>query len=663
MPWSRSGCGTIGGMKRYWSLNFASRKDASLATPATVGETSSAAAHRHGEFRALALAALGVVYGDIGTSPLYTIREAFGHAGGLHLSDPAVLGVLSLVFWSLLLVVTLKYVVLILRADNRGEGGVLALGTLASRAVPRTPALCWLIPALTIAGLALFYGDGLITPAISVLSAVEGLKTAAPALEPYVVPITALVLLSLFLIQSRGTASVGALFGPVMLAWFATLGLLGLAQILRNPAVLAALDPRYALGLFGHAGWQAFVALGAIVLAVTGAEALYADMGHFGRTPIRLTWLGLVLPGLVLNYFGQGALVLRDRAALEHPFYHLVPEWALWFLIGLATCATIIASQAVISGVFSLTRQAIQLDYLPRMRVRHTSATEIGQIYIPRANWLMMAGVLALVFGFRSSGNLAAAYGISVTGAMAIDAILAGLIATWRWGWGPAAALVFGGFLAIDLAYFAANVLKIPSGGWFPLVVAAAFTYLVITWRRGRSVLWDKLYGRQPTVPAFIARLDPGLIRVRGTAVYMTGNLEAVPTALVRNIEHNQVLHEQVVLMTVRTEDIPYVLEDRRVDIARLGAGFLRVVVRYGFMDQPDIPRALELCQARGLRADLEGASYFIGRETLIPTPRPPMGPVEARFFRLLSAGSLPATAYFRIPPEQVVELGTQLEI
>jgi KUP system potassium uptake protein len=631
--------------------------------PATVGEATSAAAHGHGDLRALALAALGVVYGDIGTSPLYTIREAFGHAGGLHPSEPAVLGVLSLVFWSLILVVTVKYVVLILRADNRGEGGVLALGTLASRAVPRTPALCWLIPALTIAGLALFYGDGLITPAISVLSAVEGLKTAAPALEPYVVPIAAFVLLGLFLIQSRGTARVGALFGPVMLAWFATLGLLGLAQVVQNPAVLAALDPRYALGLFGHAGWQAFVALGAIVLAVTGAEALYADMGHFGPTPIRLTWLCLVLPGLVLNYFGQGALVLRDSAALEHPFYPLVPGWALWPLIGLATCATIIASQAVISGVFSLTRQAIQLGYLPRMRIKHTSASEIGQIYIPRVNWLLMAGVLLLVFGFRSSGNLAAAYGISVTGAMAIDAILAGLIAAWRWGWGPAAALVFSGFLVIDLAYFAANALKIPSGGWFPLAVAAAFAYLVFTWRRGRSVLWDKLYGRQPAVAAFIAGLDPGLIRVRGTAVYMTGHPEAVPTALMHNIEHNQVLHERAVLMTVRIQDIPHVPEERRLEVAELGAGFFRVVVSYGFMDQPDIPRALELCRARGLQADPARTSYFIGRETLIPTPRPPMGPVEARVFAFLSAGSLSATAYFGIPPERVVELGTQLEI
>jgi KUP system potassium uptake protein len=634
-----------------------------LATPATIGDTKTGAAHGHGDLSALTLAAIGVVYGDIGTSPLYTMREAFGHAGGLHLSGPAVLGVLSLVFWSLILVVTVKYVVLILRADNRGEGGVIALGTLASHAVPSTAALCWLIPALTIAGLALFYGDGLITPAISVLSAVEGLETAAPALEPYIVPIAAIVLLGLFLLQSRGTASVGRLFGPVMLVWFATLGLLGLAQIVQNPAVLTALDPRYALGLFGVAGWQAFVALGAIVLAVTGAEALYADMGHFGRAPIRLAWFGLVLPGLVLNYFGQGALVLRDPTALEHPFYHLVPGWALWPLIGLATCATIIASQAVISGVFSLTRQAVQLGYLPRMPVKHTSPTAVGQIYISRVNWLLMVGVLLLVFGFGSSGNLAAAYGISVTGAMAIDAVLAGLVAAWAWGWGPAAALVFGFFLVIDLAYFASNALKIPSGGWFPLAVAAAFAYLVVTWRRGRRVLWDKLYGRQPAVTAFITELDPTLIRVRGTAVYMTGNPDVVPMALLHNIEHNQVLHQQVVLMTVRTQDIPYVAEEQRVEVEGLDAGFFRVIVGYGFMDQPDVPGALELCQAHGLQIDPARVSYFIGRETLIPTPRPPMGPVEARVFTALAAGSLSATAYFKIPPERVVELGTQLEV
>jgi KUP system potassium uptake protein len=634
-----------------------------MATPAAVGERSRAA-DGHGNLRALALAALGVVYGDIGTSPLYTMREAFGHAGGLHLSEDAVLGVLSLVFWSLILVVTVKYVALILRADNHGEGGVLALGALAARAVPAIPSLCWLIPVLTIAGLALFYGDALITPAISVLSAVEGLETAAPALEPYVVPIAVLVLLALFLIQSRGTARVGALFGPVMLIWFTILGLVGLIQIVRNPAVLAALNPLFALGLFGEAGWQAFVALGAIVLAVTGAEALYADMGHFGKAPIRIAWLGVVLPGLVLNYFGQGALVLREPAALAHPFYHLVPEWATWPLIGLATCATIIASQAVISGVFSLTRQAIQLGYLPRMRVRHTSAAAIGQVYIPRINWMLMVGVLLLVIGFGSSANLAAAYGISVTGAMAIDAVLAGLVATWRWGWGRAASLVFGGFLLVDLAYLAANALKIPSGGWYPLAVAAVFSYLVFTWRRGRRVLWEKLYSRQPSMTSFLSALDPNLIRVSGTAVYMTGNIEVVPTTLLKNLEHNRVLHERIVLMNVQTEDIPHVPDEARVNVQELGSGFFQVVVSYGFMDQPDVPRGLELCRNRGLQADqAPRVSYFIGRETLIPTPRPPMGPVEARVFMFLSAGSQSATAYFRIPPELVVELGTQLEV
>lgn len=634
-----------------------------MVAPAALGIPAGAAGHAESSLRTLVLAAIGVVYGDIGTSPLYTIREAFGHAGGLHLSEPAVLGVLSLVFWSLILIVTVKYVILILRADNRGEGGVLALGTLAARAMPNTPAGCTLTFALTVTGLALFYGDGLITPAISVLSAVEGLGTAAPAFEAYVVPIAASVLVGLFLIQSRGTARVGIIFGPVMMVWFATLGVLGLLQILQNPAVLAALDPRYAIGLFGLAGWQAFVALGATVLAVTGAEALYADMGHFGRTPIRLAWLGLVLPGLVLNYFGQGALLMRSPEALEHPFYHLAPGWALFPLIGLATLATIIASQAVISGVFSLTRQAIQLGYVPRMRIRHTSETEIGQIYIPRVNWLMMSGVLLLVLGFRSSGNLATAYGISVTGAMAIDAVLAGIVAAWGWGWGPAAVVVFGGFLFIDLTYFAANALKIPSGGWFPLMVATAFAYIMVTWRRGRRAVWDKLYAQPTSVHSFIDKLDPHLTRVPGTAVFMTGNSAVVPVAMLHNIKHNQVLHEQVVLMNVRTQDIPYVPEDQQVGVEKLGRGFYQVVVTYGFMDRPDIPRALELCPARGLRTDPMRTSFFIGRETLIPTPRPPMGPVEARVFTFLSAGNLSATNYFRIPTERVVELGAQVEI
>ena len=620
--------------------------------------------HAPGGLEGLTLAALGVVYGDIGTSPLYTMREAFGHAGGLRLSEAAVLGVLSLVIWSLILIVTLKYVLLVLRADNRGEGGVLALGTLAARAVgDRGRRLQGLVLVLSLAGLALFYGDGLITPAISVLAAVEGLETAAPALEPYVLPLAVLVLLGLFVIQSRGTASVGAFFGPVMLAWFATLGLLGLAQIARNPGVLAAVNPAYALELFQTAGWQAFVALGAIVLAVTGAEALYADMGHFGRAPIRLAWLGLVFPALVLNYFGQGALVLRDPAALEHPFYHLAPSWLLWPLIGLATLATVIASQAVISGVFSLTGQAIRLGHLSRMTVRHTSATEMGQIYIPRVNWLLMAGVLLLVVGFGSSGNLAAAYGISVTGAMAIDAVLAGMVAAWLWGWGPLAALVFGGFFLLDFAYFAANALKIPSGGWLPLAIAAGFAATAVTWRRGRRVVRDRLYGHGLAVEGFLDGLDPQLTRVPGTAVFLTGDTSVVPKALLHNIRHNQVVHQKVILLTVRTEDVPHVPEAQRLAVEKLGKGFHRVAVGYGFMDEPDVPRALERCRAHAVPVDLAATSYFVARETLIPSPRPELNPLEERLFMLLAATNLSATTYFQIPPDQVVELGLQLEV
>ena len=472
------------------------------------------AGHRAG-YKALVVGAIGVVYGDIGTSPLYTLREAFGPAGGLHMSEPTVLGVLSLVFWSLIVIVTIKYVTLILRADNRGEGGVLAMSALALRCTGSSKRLRNIVRGLSIAGLALFYGDGLITPAISVLSAVEGLKTAQPGLHHYVLPIATAVLVMLFVIQRFGTGHVGKLFGPVMLVWFAVLALLGLGQIWQNPGVLAALNPVYAVELFSIARWQAFVALGAIVLAITGAEALYADMGHFGRSPIRVAWIGLVLPALVLNYFGQGALVLRDASALDNPFYRMAPPWLLWPLIGLATCATVIASQAVISGVYSLTRQAIQLDYLPRMTVRHTSATEMGQIYLPQVNWLLMVGVLLLVLGFRSSSNLAAAYGISVTGAMGIDAILAGIVAARLWGWpGALAGAVFGFFLLCDLGYFAANLLKIPHGGWFPLAMACLFSLIVMTWRRGRGVLYKRLY--KDAMPVSLLHRETGPVDAAG---------------------------------------------------------------------------------------------------------------------------------------------------
>jgi KUP system potassium uptake protein len=618
----------------------------------------------HGDLRALVIGAIGVVYGDIGTSPLYTLKEAFGHAGGLHLSEPGVLGVLSLVFWSLIVIVTLKYVALILRADNRGEGGVLSMSALALRGAGGRRNARRFVLGLAIAGLALFYGDGLITPAISVLSAVEGLETAAPNLQPYVLPIAATVLIALFMIQSFGTASVGRLFGPVMILWFATLAVLGIGQILQNPGVLAALNPTYAVGLFRIEGWQAFVALGSIVLAVTGAEALYADMGHFGRFPIRIAWLGLVLPALVLNYFGQGALVLREPEALEHPFYHLAPTFLLWPLILLATCATVIASQAVISGVFSLTRQAVQLGYLPRMTIRHTSASEIGQIYLPRVNWLLMLGVLALVLGFGSSSNLAAAYGISVTGAMGIDAVLAGLVAFWIWGWpGLAAAGVFGLFLFADLAYVAANSLKIPHGGWFPLLLALAFSTIVMTWRRGRGVLYDRLYKEAMPTQKFIENLGPSIQRVAGTAVFMTGNPAVIPTPLLHNLRHNKVVHERVVLMTVVTEDVPYVPDKKRVVVERLGKGFFQVWASYGFMDEPDVPKALELCRPLGLAIEPMATSFFLGRETLIPSTRPELGRVEEKLFIALSTTALAANRYFKLPPDRVVELGTQVEI
>ncbi|WP_418158596.1 potassium transporter Kup [Benzoatithermus flavus] len=620
--------------------------------------------HGHADLRTLVIGAIGVVYGDIGTSPLYTLKEAFGEAGGLHLSEAAVLGVLSLVFWSLIVIVTLKYVALILRADNRGEGGVLSMSALALRGAGSSRQARRLVLGLSIAGLALFYGDGLITPAISVLSAVEGLETATPELEPYVLPIATGVLFLLFMIQRFGTASVGRLFGPVMIVWFGTLAVLGLAQIVQNPAVLAALHPARALALFELAGWQAFVALGAIVLAVTGAEALYADMGHFGRTPIRVAWLGLVLPSLVLNYFGQGALVLRDPAALEHPFYHLAPTFLLWPLILLATCATVIASQAVISGVFSLTRQAIQLGYLPRMAIRHTSASEIGQIYLPRVNWLLMLGVLVLVLGFGTSSNLAAAYGISVTAAMSIDAVLAGLVAVWLWGWpGLVAGAVFGTFLLGDLGYVAANSLKIPHGGWFPLLLAGAFSMVVMTWRHGRSVLYDRLYKDAMPTLKFIENLSPSIQRVAGTAVFMTGNPAVVPTPLLHNLRHNKVIHERVVLMTVITEDVPYVPDKKRVVVERLGKGFFQVWASYGFMDEPDVPKALELCRSLGLAIEPMATSYFLGRETLIPSTRPEMGGIEEKLFIALNTTALAANRYFKLPPDRVVELGTQVEI
>ncbi len=612
---------------------------------------------------ALVLGALGVVYGDIGTSPLYTLREAFTHTG-LPLDEPTILGILSLAFWALVIVVTLKYVMLVMRADNRGEGGVMALGTLAHRGLGSTLGSRAVV-ALAILGMALFYGDSLITPAISVLSAVEGLKVVTPALESFVVPITLVVLIVLFVFQRQGTGRVGIFFGPVMAVWFATLGVLGAIQLVQAPDVLRALNPLHGVELFFLHGWVAFVTLGAVVLAVTGAEALYADMGHFGRAPIRLAWLYFVLPALLLNYFGQGAMLLHHPETLENPFFHLAPEWAQLPLVVLSTAATVIASQAVISGAFSLTRQAVQLGYLPRREIRHTSEHEVGQVYIPRNNWLLLVGVVILVVGFGSSSNLAAAYGVSVTGAMAIDTILAAVVAWRLWRWNPVVVIVaFSAFLVIDLGLFGATLLKVPEGGWFPLVIAAAVYLLMTTWRRGRAILADRLYADALPMDLFLQRVSPqSPQRVAGTAVFMTGNPDVVPHALLHNIKHNKVLHERVVVLTVIIEELPRVSPQKAVYVEKLGKGFFRVILRYGYLEQPHIPRALELCRRYGLHLDMMETSFFLGRETLIPSKTAGLPSWREPFFILLSKTALSATEFFCIPPGRVVELGTQVEI
>ena len=635
------------------------------ATPGTEnGQAGPAEAHPSSHrMPALVLGALGVVYGDIGTSPLYTMREAFTHTH-LPLDEPTIFGILSLATWALIVVVTLKYVMLVMRADNRGEGGVMALGTLAHRGLGSVLGSRAVI-ALAILGMALFYGDSLITPAISVLSAVEGLKVVTPALDAFVVPITLAVLSLLFLFQRQGTGRVGIFFGPVMALWFLTLGVLGAVQVVQSPDVLRALNPLYGAELFFNHGWVAFVTLGAVVLCVTGAEALYADMGHFGRKPIRLAWLYFVLPALVLNYFGQGAMLLNEPETLENPFFHLAPDWAQLPLVVLSTAATVIASQAVISGAFSLTRQAVQLGYLPRREIRHTSEHEVGQVYIPRNNWLLLVGVVILVVGFGSSSNLAAAYGVSVTGAMAIDTILAAVVAWRLWRWNPVLVIVaFSAFLVVDLALFGATLLKVPEGGWFPLVIAAAVYLLMTTWRRGRAILADRLYADALPMDLFLQRVSPqSPQRVAGTAVFMTGNPDVVPHALLHNIKHNKVLHERVVVLTVIIDEVPRVSPEKAMLVEKLGKGFFRVVLHYGYLEQPHIPRALEQCRRYGLHLDMMETSFFLGRETLIPSKEAGLPSWREPFFILLSKTALSATEFFCIPPGRVVELGTQVEI
>ncbi len=611
---------------------------------------------------ALTLAAIGVVYGDIGTSPLYAIREAFG-TGVLPLTEASVLGVLSLIFWSLFTVVTLKYMAVILRADNRGEGGILALASLAQRALGSGWRRTVVVSAML--GAALFYGDGVITPAISVLSAIEGLQVATPLFEPYVVPFALVILIALFVMQSRGTGKIGLLFGPVVCLWFLVLGLLGLIQIVQAPHILRALDPSHAVALFAAHRWVAFVTLGAVFLAVTGAEALYADMGHFGRLPIQIAWFGLVLPALLLNYFGQGALLLGDPATIANPFYLLTPSWALYPMVVLATWATVIASQAVISAAFSLSSQAVQLGYLPRLTVRHTSAQTAGQIYIPAINWLLLAGVILLVLGFQSSSNLAAAYGIAVSGTMAITTVLAGLVARSRWGWPPALVVAaFGAFLAIDLTFLSANAIKIFAGGWFPIVLAAAVFILMSTWRQGREAMFERLYRGAPSLRSFLTSLSKRPpTRVPGTAVFLTANPEVVPRALLHNLKHNKVLHERVVVLKVATENVPRVPASERLEVAHLGANFHCVAVRYGFMERPDVTVALTFCQLGPPEPTLTDTSFFLSRETFLPSARRGLARWREQIFIHLTNAALDATRFFRLPPDRVVELGSQIEI
>jgi KUP system potassium uptake protein len=633
-------------------------------TPSSVAADVPAAPHRQAA-AGLIVGALGVVFGDIGTSPIYALRESFLHGTGMAPTPAHVLGVLSVLFWAVTLTVTIKYVTLIMRADNKGEGGVLALATLATHGLNgQRRHIRHAITLLAVVGLALFYGDAIITPAVTVMSAVEGLSAAAPAFTPFVLPLALLILVGLFLLQARGTADVGRLFGPVMLVWFLVLGVLGLWQIAKHPAVLYAVNPIHAYRLIADQGLGVFWTFGSIVLAVTGAEALYADMGHFGRRPIRLGWLGLVMPGLLLNYFGQGALIITNPGEIHQVFFELVPQDYIIALVGLSTLASVIASQAVITGVFSLTRQAIQLGYLPRMEIQHTSETAIGQIYIPRVNWILMAGVVALVVGFGSSGALAGAYGLAVTGAMLVDAALAMAVAilVWRWHW-PLAALVFGLLAVPDLAFFSANALKIPDGGWLPLIVAALIYFTITTWRHGRRLVASELSEGALPLRQFLERMERAPDRVAGTAVFLTADASRTPAAFLHNLKHNKVLHERVIILQVETMDVPRVAEANRVVVERLGKGFHTVIARYGFTEQPDVPEALRACRPHGIAYDEMETSFFLGRETLLPSQHSRLGRWRRDWFISLSHSASGSKTFFRIPPNRAIELGNQIQV
>lgn len=614
----------------------------------------------------MALAALGVVFGDIGTSPLYTMKEVFavGHHP-LLLTQDNVYGILSMITWALIVVVSFKYVSFIMRADNRGEGGIMALLSLATRQAGSDGEMRKRIMVLGILGACMFYADGMITPAISVLSAVEGLEVAAPQLESWVVPITLLVLLMLFGAQNKGTAVVGAFFGPIMVLWFSALAVLGGMNISDHPGILKAMNPYYAYVFFATQPWIAFIALGAVVLAVTGAEALYADMGHFGRQPIRLAWFCFVLPALILNYFGQGALILAEPEAVQNPFYHLAPDWALYPMIVLSTLATVIASQAVITGAFSVSRQALQLGFIPRMHVEHTSEKTEGQVYMPRVNWGLLIAVMSLVLMFRSSGELAAAYGIAVTGDMVIASLLAAIVFRYLWGWGRLrTGVLIAVFLSVDLSFFCANILKVPDGGWVPLLIGSVIFTLMLTWKTGRTMLYKTLKSESMELVPFIQAIGAHPpTRVSGTGMFLSPNLDGVPHALLHNLKHNKVLHEKVVILSVRFEDYPYTSSTERVAVEALPHSFYRVMVRYGYMDEPDLPRDLELCGAQGLVLDTMDTSFFVGKEILLVSDRPGMAFWRKKIFIGLFRTAETITNQFKLPPNRVVELGAQVKI
>ncbi|MFC7515612.1 potassium transporter Kup [Herbaspirillum sp. GCM10030257] len=613
----------------------------------------------------LTLAAIGIVYGDIGTSPLYTMKEVFSKEHGLPLTPDNIMGIVSLIFWGLTVIVSLKYVTLVLRANNRGEGGIMALMALALSSVSRSGRFYFPLMVMGLFGATLFYGDSIITPAISVLSAIEGLEVAAPGLEPYVVPLTVIVLVGLYSVQARGTAGIGKWFGPIMVVWFATLAAMGIVNIIEAPDILAALNPLYALKFMVQNGLVAFIALGAVVLAFTGAEALYADMGHFGPKPIRMAWFLVAFPGLALNYLGQGALLIHRPEAVDNPFFQQLGPWSIYPLVALSTVATVIASQATISGTFSMTKQAIALGFLPRMRVEHTSATEMGQIYLPMVNWLQLAVVVLAVIGFGSSSNLAAAYGIAVTATMLVTTVLTFFVIRYRWHYNLLLCFFATGFfLIIDVALFSSNALKILHGGWFPLLLGIILFTIMLTWKRGRELVFDNLQKHAIPLDAFLESLfiaPP--IRVPGTAIYLRGETDGVPHAMLHNLAHNKVLHERVIFLTVKIHEVPWVPLAERVRVYALGHDCYQLNVHYGFKDEPNIPQALEAAAEFGLTFESLETSYFIARQTVIKGPGAGMAPWREHLFVGMSRNARGAADYYQVPSNRVIELGTQIMI